>query len=109
MASTKSRKSIPVSLLTPFECVGLLAIQVVNSLLVREQLPPPPPPEPPGKLIIALPPAPGFLLGTAATTGAPIYATDEDLKRHMYLLGATGSGKTTMIIRLFDREVSRWP
>ena len=109
MALFPSLKAVRNVFLTPFDCVGLVTLQVINSLFARDETPPPLPPLIPVTVSPPAPPPTGFLLGTAATTGEPICATTEDLKRHMYLLGATGTGKTTMIIRLFDAEVAKWP
>lgn len=55
-----------------------------------------------------IPPPPGFLLGRDMGVDELVHANNSELDRHMLLLGSTGSGKTTLILRLFDEEVQKW-
>ncbi|MBS1706745.1 MAG: type IV secretion system DNA-binding domain-containing protein [Armatimonadetes bacterium] len=48
---------------------------------------------------------PGDTLGFGLETGEPFTLSDRDLARHVYLLGATGSGKTTLILRLIENDL----
>ncbi len=68
------------------EWLGLLREPVApGSLLLGERLP-----ETPGESI-----------------GAPrVYLSPEDRRRHVYLLGATGCGKTTLLLRLLDTDIA---
>lgn len=52
-------------------------------------------------------PTAGLLLGESAFRGErrPIYLTDEDRRRHLYLIGQTGTGKTTTINNLVMQDI----
>ncbi|HTY39694.1 MAG TPA: type IV secretion system DNA-binding domain-containing protein [Candidatus Paceibacterota bacterium] len=54
-------------------------------------------------------PADGQLLGQASFRGQlkPVYLTDEDKKRHIYIIGQTGTGKTTLIGNLIMSDMKR--
>lgn len=70
-------------------------------LEVRAILKAPQPTQPPS-------PSPGFLIGKCLRTGRAMCASNEELDRHILLVGATGCGKTTLICRFFDEEVQKW-
>ncbi len=53
-------------------------------------------------------PKPGFMIGTVPETKEPIYALGPQLDRHLLIIGGTGSGKTTLIARLFTEEILKW-
>ena len=52
-------------------------------------------------------PKQGLLLGESVFRGQtrPIYMTDEDRRRHLYIIGQTGTGKTTMIDNLVMQDI----
>lgn len=89
------------------EAVGSVVLQGFDILFPREApapltaLPPP---------SVSRPPTPpeGFFIGTCHESGTPLYITLAELDRHVLMLGSTGTGKTTSILRLFDEEVSKW-
>lgn len=43
----------------------------------------------------------------AGNEGEPVYLADADRQRHEYLIGATGSGKTNLLLGLIDSDVAR--
>lgn len=49
--------------------------------------------------------AAGFVLGRAIETGEPFALSASDLARHAYLLGSTGCGKTSLILKLLERDI----
>lgn len=72
---------------------------------------------PPARIVVVLqqpeprdptPPPGSFLIGRSTPDGLPVMATEDELDRHLLILGATGTGKTTLIARLFDDEVQKW-
>lgn len=52
-------------------------------------------------------PTAGVLLGTNIYRGieTPIYISESDRKRHMYLIGQTGTGKTTMFLTMIIQDI----
>jgi RecA/RadA recombinase len=52
-------------------------------------------------------PKSGLLLGESIYRGQarPIYVTDEDRRRHLYIVGQTGTGKTTLIDNLVMQDI----
>ena len=52
-------------------------------------------------------PKEGLLLGESTFRGQnrPIFMTDEDRRRHLYIVGQTGTGKTTMIDNLVMQDI----
>lgn len=51
-------------------------------------------------------PEDGFLLGcTLATPQSDVYLRPSERRRHMYALGATGCGKTNLLVRLIDDDI----
>lgn len=58
-------------------------------------------PAPPGL------PVAGVLLGHNVYRGlsAPIYFTDADRRRHLYLIGQTGTGKTTLFLNMIIQDI----
>jgi len=52
-------------------------------------------------------PKSGILLGDALFRGEmrPVYMTDEDRRRHLYLVGQTGTGKSTLIGNLVMEDI----
>ena len=38
---------------------------------------------------------------------APVYLSDEDRVRHMHIVGASGTGKSTLLLRLIGEDISR--
>ena len=92
----------------PFEAIGDLTLRAVDVLFPFEEPAPPferpiytPKPKP-------LPPEGSFLIGTETGTYKPILALSKELDRHVYIVGATGCGKTTWIARLFTEEILKW-
>lgn len=83
-------------------------IELLETLLIRILTPRPRRPR-------ALPANGGqkadFIIGTTQdrTEHADLGITDEERRHHVYILGATGSGKSNLISRLFQFEVERWP
>lgn len=53
----------------------------------------------------AFPPSEGFLLGREVPSGREVLLRESELRRHAYLIGATGSGKTNLLLRLIDEEM----
>ncbi|MBI5708230.1 MAG: type IV secretion system DNA-binding domain-containing protein [Armatimonadetes bacterium] len=56
--------------------------------------------------------APGFLLGhelgaDPTSPGRPIGVLSEERRKHLYAIGATGCGKTSLLLRLIEDEVSQ--
>ncbi len=53
--------------------------------------------------------AEGFVIGEALTKGGqgfgPVLISDAERARHVYIIGATGTGKTTLLLRLFEEDV----
>ncbi|MEX0935005.1 MAG: type IV secretory system conjugative DNA transfer family protein [Candidatus Paceibacterota bacterium] len=54
-------------------------------------------------------PEEGVRLGTNVHRGVetPVYMTDEDRLRHMYIIGQTGTGKTTLMTNLITQDIKR--
>jgi hypothetical protein len=54
-------------------------------------------------------PAAGTLLGINKHRGVekPIYVTDEDRLRHFYIIGQTGTGKTTLMKNMIVQDIQR--
>ncbi len=54
-------------------------------------------------------PASGLLLGNSSFRGQlkPVYLTDEDRKRHIYIIGQTGTGKSTLLGNLILEDIKR--
>lgn len=52
-------------------------------------------------------PTSGVLLGTNVYRGieTPIYLSESDRRRHMYLIGQTGTGKTTMFLNMIIQDI----
>jgi len=52
-------------------------------------------------------PAGGVLMGESAFRGQtkPVYITDEDRRRHIYLIGQTGTGKSTLLGNMFFEDL----
>lgn len=52
-------------------------------------------------------PTEGIRLGTNIHRGikTPVYMTDEDRLRHMYIIGQTGTGKTTLMTNLITQDI----
>jgi len=52
-------------------------------------------------------PAKGTLLGKSAFRGdmKPVYITDEDRRRHIYMIGQTGTGKSTLLGNLIIEDI----
>ena len=52
-------------------------------------------------------PAKGTLLGKSAFRGdiKPVYVTDEDRRRHIYMIGQTGTGKSTLLGNLIIEDI----
>ncbi len=52
-------------------------------------------------------PAKGFLIGESVFRGQtkPVYMTDDDRRRHIYILGQTGTGKTTLIGNMLIEDI----
>lgn len=54
-------------------------------------------------------PKDGLLLGESVYRGAhtPVYLTDEDRRRHLYVIGQTGTGKSTLLGNLILHDIER--
>ncbi len=54
-------------------------------------------------------PKEGLLLGESAFHGAtrPIFLADEDRRRHIYIVGQTGTGKSTLLNNLLIEDIAR--
>ncbi len=54
-------------------------------------------------------PTEGLLLGESVYRGArlPVYLSDEDRRRHMYIIGQTGTGKSTLLGNLILSDIER--
>ena len=54
-------------------------------------------------------PKEGLLLGESVFHGAtkPVYLTDEDRRRHIYVVGQTGTGKSTLLNNLLIEDILR--
>jgi len=52
-------------------------------------------------------PAGGTLLGVNQDTGKKIIVSDEEINQHCFIVGTTGSGKTTAIMNFAESAVSR--
>lgn len=52
-------------------------------------------------------PTSGVLLGTNVYRGieTPIYLSESDRRRHMYLIGQTGTGKTTLFLNMIIQDI----
>ncbi|MCB9826680.1 type IV secretion system DNA-binding domain-containing protein [Candidatus Nomurabacteria bacterium] len=46
-----------------------------------------------------------FALNTYGSSSTPIGLTQEERRRHMYVLGATGTGKTTMLLSMIHEDL----
>ena len=92
----------------PFEAIGDLTLRAVDALFPFEQPPAPQPEWPVLPPKPKLPPDGSFLVGNEVGTHKPLYALSPELDRHVYIVGATGCGKTTWIARLFTEEILKW-
>lgn len=57
-------------------------------------------------------PVGAFILGQRTNqlgeaTSESITVNDQDRHRHVYVVGSTGSGKTTALLRIFEEDVAR--
>ncbi len=54
-------------------------------------------------------PKEGLLLGESVFRGVtkPVYLTDEDRRRHIYVIGQTGTGKSTLLNNLLIEDIRR--
>ncbi|MEW5763300.1 MAG: helicase HerA-like domain-containing protein [Bacillota bacterium] len=52
-------------------------------------------------------PPDGALLGTEKGTGKPVIITDREANQHVFLVGTTGSGKTTTLMNFVESAVTR--
>lgn len=54
-------------------------------------------------------PAQGVLIGRSSFRGEfkPIYLTDEDRRRHVYLIGQTGTGKSTLLANMIIEDIKQ--
>lgn len=54
-------------------------------------------------------PKEGLLLGESVFRGAskPVYLTDEDRRRHIYVVGQTGTGKSTLLGNLIIEDIQK--
>ena len=52
-------------------------------------------------------PADGVLLGVEQGSGRPVAITDRELNQHVFLVGTTGSGKTTTIMNFVESALQR--
>ena len=54
-------------------------------------------------------PASGTLIGRSNFRGEvkPVYITDEDRRRHVYLIGQTGTGKSTLLSNMIVEDINR--
>ncbi len=52
-------------------------------------------------------PAQGILIGDATFrgTGKPVYITDDDRRRHIYVIGQTGTGKSTLLGNMIIEDI----
>ncbi len=52
-------------------------------------------------------PKEGILIGESAFRGEikPVYVTDDDRRRHVYLIGQTGTGKSTLLGNMFIEDI----
>jgi len=53
----------------------------------------------------SLPKPEGDCLGEVMDTGQPVSLSSADLARHAYILGSTGCGKTSLILKLIERDL----
>ena len=90
----------------PFEAIGDLTLRAVDVLFPFEK--PAPPIEWPVLPTPPKPPVGSFLVGNVMGTFEPIYALGPELDRHLLIVGGTGTGKSTLIARLFTEEVLKW-
>ncbi|MBL8060472.1 MAG: type IV secretion system DNA-binding domain-containing protein [Chthonomonas sp.] len=51
-------------------------------------------------------PSPGFLLGHDPVTHSPVHLHLKDRRKHLYVVGASGCGKTNLLLRLLDDDVN---
>lgn len=54
----------------------------------------------------------GFLVGNRKSdvpgeAGEPVVLSEADRRKHLYVLGATGCGKTNLLLRLISEEVGK--
>ncbi len=91
-----------------FEAIGDFTLRAVDVLFPFEQPPAPQPEWPVLHPKPKLPPEGSFLIGSETGTYKPVRAISDELDRHVYIVGATGCGKTTLIARLFTEEILRW-
>ena len=54
-------------------------------------------------------PASGTLIGRSNFRGEvkPVYITDEDRRRHVYIIGQTGTGKSTLLSNMIVEDINR--
>ncbi len=110
----------PTSQISALQAVGYLTLHAFDALfpLVPEPVPVKPVPiplpkaapkvEPVSPKVYEPPPIVGFLVGwnySYLSQWEPVCATDEELDRHVLLIGGTGCGKTTLMTRLFMHSV----
>jgi len=52
-------------------------------------------------------PESGVLIGESVFRGEskPVYVTDEDRRRHIYLIGQTGTGKSTLLVNMVASDI----
>ncbi len=52
-------------------------------------------------------PTEGLFLGTSTYRGIkrPVYITDDDRRRHIYIIGATGTGKSQLLIEMMLQDI----
>lgn len=52
-----------------------------------------------------------FVLGERSEAtqelGSLVTITEAERERHVYIIGSTGTGKTTLLVRLFEAEVTK--
>ncbi len=53
-------------------------------------------------------PASGTLIGESAFRGEakPVYITDEDRRRHVYIIGQTGTGKSNLLVNMISADIN---
>ncbi|MBI3589687.1 MAG: type IV secretion system DNA-binding domain-containing protein [Candidatus Liptonbacteria bacterium] len=54
-------------------------------------------------------PATGILIGRTSFRGEyePVYITEEDRRRHIYIIGQTGTGKSTLMTNMLIHDITR--
>jgi hypothetical protein len=54
-------------------------------------------------------PQKGTLIGESSFRGErkPVYITDEDRRRHIYIIGQTGTGKSTLLANMFIEDINK--